>query len=166
MLKFLCDGMLGRIARWLRLLGCDTSYSSLDDDKKLIEIAKKEKRILLTKDLELYKSALKNRIQAFLVKGDSFEIMLAQIISHFNITPEIIPELSRCPECNGEMQHVSASDIKKLNFNLPETTLKVYKDFWICKVCHKTYWKGRMWNNMTKTLEKVKEKMKNNLDVS
>ena len=162
MIKFLCDGMLGRITRWLRLLGYDTSYSSSKADEELVKKAKTEGRILLTKDVELYKAALKNGVQALLVEGNNFETMLAHIIKYFNILPEINPESSRCPECNGEMRHISANEAKKLKLNIPETTLKVYKEFWVCKKCHKTYWKGRMWNNMLKTLEKVKEKIKNN----
>jgi len=161
MVKFLCDGMLGRIARWLRLLGYDTLYSRLSADEELVELAEKEERVLLTKDVELCKNALKKGIKALFVEGNNFETMLAYIIKYFNISPMINPEASRCPECNGEMQHISADEAKKLKLNVPEITLKVYKDFWVCKKCQKTYWKGRMWNNMMKTLERVQVKVEN-----
>ncbi len=160
MVKFLCDGMLGRIARWLRLLGYDTLYSSLSTDEELVRLAEEEERVLLTKDVELYRHALKSGVKTLLVEGNDFETMLAHIIKCFDILPKINPESSRCPECNGEMQHIPVDEAKKLKLDIPETTLKVYKDFWVCKNCHKIYWKGRMWSNMVKTLERVKEKVK------
>ncbi|MGC8936370.1 MAG: DUF5615 family PIN-like protein, partial [Candidatus Methanomethylicaceae archaeon] len=58
-MRFVADAMLGRLARWLRLLGYDTAYDQTLDDEKLIEIAKRENRILLTRDGKLFKRASK-----------------------------------------------------------------------------------------------------------
>lgn len=52
-MKFLADGMLGKLTRWLRMLGQDVRYSVQFDDSELLVLAKKEERVLLTKDLEL-----------------------------------------------------------------------------------------------------------------
>jgi uncharacterized protein with PIN domain len=56
--KFLADGMLGKLARWLRILGHDVIYLVEFEDSELLKLAKKEESVLLTKDLELYKRTI------------------------------------------------------------------------------------------------------------
>ena len=68
-LRFVADSMLGKLARWLRMLGQDVMYSTELNDSALIEVAKKENRVLLTKDLELYKRAIARGLDAFYVEG-------------------------------------------------------------------------------------------------
>ena len=63
-MKFLADSMLGKLARWLRMLGHDVTYNIQLNDNELLELAKKENRVLLTKDLELYKRAAAKGIDA------------------------------------------------------------------------------------------------------
>ncbi len=65
-MKFLADSMLGKMARWLRMLGHDVTYNVPFGDNELLEVAKKENRVLLTKDLELYQRAIANSVDAFL----------------------------------------------------------------------------------------------------
>ena len=65
-MKFLADGMLGKLARWLRMLGQDVIYSVQFSDNELLELAKAECRVLLTKDLELYKRAIGTGLRCFL----------------------------------------------------------------------------------------------------
>ncbi|MEJ2242600.1 MAG: DUF5615 family PIN-like protein [Candidatus Bathyarchaeota archaeon] len=67
-MKFITDGMLGKITRWLRMLGHDVNYFRSTDDKKLVELAKKEKRVLLTRDRELVKRAKGLGAEAVLVE--------------------------------------------------------------------------------------------------
>jgi len=68
-LKFLTDGMLGKLTRWLRMLGLDVEYTGSMDDKELIQEAKKENRILLTRDVELYRQAVAKGAEAFLIEN-------------------------------------------------------------------------------------------------
>lgn len=71
-MKFIADMMLGRLARWLRLYGYDTRYG-VEDDDEIISIAKKEGRIILTRDFELVKKARKLGIDAIYVESNSIE---------------------------------------------------------------------------------------------
>ena len=66
-LKFVADGMLGKVTRWLRMLGQDVEYHRNLNDDKLILIAAKENRVLLTRDLNLCSRAHKKGVNAFLV---------------------------------------------------------------------------------------------------
>ena len=68
-MKFLADGMLGKLARWLRMLGHDVIYLVEFDDSELLELAKKEERVLLTKDLDLYKRAIGRGLDSYYVEG-------------------------------------------------------------------------------------------------
>ena len=68
-MKFLADSMLGKLARWLRMLGHDVTYNVELDDNVLLEVAKKENRVLLTRDLELYQRAIDKDLDAFYVEG-------------------------------------------------------------------------------------------------
>ena len=69
-MKFVADGMLGKLARWLRMMGHDVIYSVEFNDSELLELAKKEERVLLTRDLELYKRAIGKGIDAYYVEGE------------------------------------------------------------------------------------------------
>ena len=67
--KYLLDCMLGSLARWLRICGCDATYRRNAKDEGLIREAKRKGRILLTKDKQLYRKAQKADIDALLVEG-------------------------------------------------------------------------------------------------
>ena len=70
-MKFVADGMLGKLSRWLRMLGHDVKYSTELNDAELELLAKTENRVLLTKDLELYKHAVSKNIDASYVEGST-----------------------------------------------------------------------------------------------
>ena len=71
---FFVDAMLGNIARKLRLLGYDSQYFSDIDDEKLIDSARKEKRIIISKDEELIKKAHKFGIRSvYITKKEKIE---------------------------------------------------------------------------------------------
>ncbi|MEM3522815.1 MAG: Mut7-C RNAse domain-containing protein, partial [Candidatus Bathyarchaeia archaeon] len=63
------DGMLGKLTRWLRIIGFDTKYLNNAMDNELIKIASLEDRILLTSDVRLYRVAIAKGVNAFLIKG-------------------------------------------------------------------------------------------------
>lgn len=68
-LKFVVDGMLGKLARWLRMMGHNVEYSNSMDDAQLLSLAKDEQRVLLTRDFELCQQAITKGLCAFYVEG-------------------------------------------------------------------------------------------------
>jgi len=153
-LKFIVDGMLGKLTRWLRMLGHNVKYSNRLDDAQLIGIAKREKRILLTRDLELYQQATAKGVQAFYVDGKTEAERLAQLAKKFGISLEIDMAVSRCPKCNAQVKPTSKENVKG---KVEETTFSHYNEFWQCTKCGQIYWQGAHWKRIRKTLETAKE---------
>ncbi|MBS7647133.1 MAG: Mut7-C RNAse domain-containing protein [Candidatus Bathyarchaeia archaeon] len=157
-MKFIADSMLGKLTRWLRMLGHNVKYSNKLDDAQLIGIAKKERRILLTRDLELYQQATAKGVQAFYVDGPTETENLAKIAQKFGISLDVDMSRSRCPKCNTQVKPIPK---EKVAGKVEENTYTHYNDFWECPKCGKIYWQGAHWTRIRKTLETAKELSKN-----
>ncbi len=108
-MRFLVDGMLGGLARWLRILGQDVRYDASTEDNELLRIAYEENMVLLTRDEELYQRAIARRIPSALVVGETEEKRLAQIASIFNVHLDVDMTETRCPECGSDLKVLVAS---------------------------------------------------------
>jgi len=153
-LKFITDGMLGKLTRWLRMLGHDVEYSRSDDDKKLMEKAKSEKRILLTRDFKLYQQAMTQGVDAVLVEASTGTKNLADLAKRFNFKLEIDVAVSRCPKCNKKIKPVSKDMVVD---RVPKTTSTYYNEFWECLGCGQVYWQGAHWERIEKTLKEARK---------
>jgi len=149
--------MLGKLTRWLRMLGHNVKYSSKLDDAQLIMIAKKERRILLTRDLELYQQATAKGINASYLEGITETERLAQLAKRFKIDLKINMATSRCPKCNARVKPILKE--KAVN-KVEKNTFAYYNEFWECPKCGKIYWQGAHWTKIRKTLETAKENLK------
>ena len=153
-LKFLTDGMLGKLTRWLRMLGYDVEYSKSLDDDQLIASAKEERRVLLTRDLKLYQRATSRGTDAFLVEGNTEDEKLAELARRFNLKLEINVATSYCPKCNARIKLVSKDEVAD---HVPKTTYTYYNEFWKCPRCGQIYWQGAHWKRIDATLKKARE---------
>jgi len=162
-LKFVTDGMLGKLTRWLRMLGQDVVYTGSMDDKELIQKTKKEQRILLTRDLELYQQAIGRGAEAFLVDGKTEAEKLAKIAKRFGFKLEIDVKVSRCPKCNTRIKPVSKTNVIK---KIPQTTSSYYNEFWECLGCQQVYWRGAHWKKIEKTLREARKTLESQNQVS
>ena len=143
--------MLGRLARWLRLYGYDTVYG-IKDDNRIIEIAEKEERIILTRDEELAKRA-KN---AILIKSNKFEEQIRQLMELGFTFNELFPENARCPKCNGLIKEIPKEKIKD---KVPPGVYEKYNKFYICTECGQIYWPGRQWEEMVRIDKKLRNQI-------
>lgn len=146
--------MLGKLTRWLRMLGHDVEYSRSIEDEEMIERAKAEQRILLTRDLRLYQQAVNLRLTAFLVEGSTEAEKLAELARRFNISLELDVAVSRCSKCNSIIRTVSKGEV--LN-SIPAATATYYDEFWRCPGCGQVYWQGSHWKRIEETLKDAKE---------
>jgi uncharacterized protein with PIN domain len=155
-LRFITDGMLGKLTRWLRMLGHDVTYFRSADDEKLVEMAKSEKRVLLTRDHKLSQQAATQGVEAVLVEKTDETGKLAELARRFGFKLEIDLTVSRCPKCNAELKAVTKEDVAD---QIPKATSVYYNDFWLCLGCGKVYWQGAHWKRIEKTLEEAKSKL-------
>jgi uncharacterized protein with PIN domain len=155
-LKFIADGMLGKLTRWLRILGHDVEYSNKLDDAQLIIIAKKERRTLLTRDLELYQQATAKGIDAFYLNGQTEEERLAELAKRFGIKLDVDMATSRCPKCNTRVKPIQK---EKVTHKIEKSTFQYYNEFWKCPKCGQIYWQGAHWTRIRKILENANENL-------
>ena len=156
-MKFLADGMLGKLARWLRMLGQDVKYSNKLEDDELVTVAEKERRALLTRDLELYQRATAKGINAFYVAGETEAARLSELAKRFSISLVIDLKNSRCPKCNTKLRAAAKA---KIAGKVEKNTFAHYSDFWECPSCGQVYWQGAHWERIRATLKAAEEKLK------
>lgn len=149
--------MLGKLTRWLRMLGHSVEYSNELDDSQLIAIAKKERRILLTRDLELYQQATAKGVQAFYMEEQPEAERLAKLAQKFCINLDIDMATSRCPKCNTKVKPLPKEEAAE---KVEKTTFSYYNEFWQCPKCRQIYWQGAHWTRIRRTLEAAKENLK------
>ncbi len=155
-MNFLVDGMLGKLTRWLRMMGHDAVYMNDAEDKDLVTTAAKENRILLTSDVALFRLATTRGTDAYLVKGRTEAERLAGVAGRFKFDLSVDTTQSRCPTCGSELKTASKEEVKG---KVPETTFKVFNQFWACSNpdCGKVYWQGSHWENIGALLEKARK---------
>ncbi|MEM3607245.1 MAG: Mut7-C RNAse domain-containing protein [Candidatus Bathyarchaeia archaeon] len=151
--RFLLDGMLGKLARWLRLLGEEAIYERDMADDDLVAKALKEKLILLTSDEELFRMASSRGVEACLVERRPIHEELRLLAGRYGICLELDPSLSRCPRCGAPLRGASREEVEG---SVPPGSFMRYREYWICsnKSCKKVYWRGSHWRNIHKTLRK------------
>ncbi len=157
-MKFVADGMLGKLARWLRMMGHDVEYSNIMSDSELLTTANREHRILLTRDFQLYQHAVAKKVDAFYVQGQTREEKLAELAQRYNIKLEIDMATSRCPKCNTTVNPIPQKDVAG---KVEKNTLEHYSEFWQCPNCSQVYWQGAHWAKIRETLKTAEQRLKN-----
>ncbi len=152
--KVYLDGMLGRLTRWLRILGINSVFLGDLDDRKIPEIVSGSNEVFLTRDKLLAKKLLKIGIKVILVPTGNFEDVLAYVCEHLNIVPTVDLDKTLCPICGGRLIRVEKEEVKD---RVPEEVYKQYKIFFKCSKCGHIYWLGTHIKEIEKTLEKVRD---------
>lgn len=142
-MRFLADAMLGKLVRWLRILGCDTEYHPGLQDREILNLAEAQGMTLLTRDVELYKSAIRRGIHSRYVKSLSIKGQLAELSQLL----KFVPLESRCPLCNSALSVMGIEDLVVAHQPLPQQ-----RELWLCKGCGKIYWHGRYWDTISETI--------------
>lgn len=155
-MKFIADGMLGKLARWLRVLGLDVEYQSCISDDDLLNLAIQENRIILTRDQLLFKKTKKANTgtpEIILIESESWEEQIKQVIKHFNLQKCIKP-FTRCLECNLPLHSVTRNSIRDL---VPPFVFEHNDLFLTCRKCGRVFWKGSHFTNMKNRLKFLTE---------
>lgn len=141
--------MLGRLARWLRILGYDTAYERVITDDDLILRALQENRWLLTRDGYLaQRKVLRGRHT--LIRSDDIDGQLRQLHDELSLRLDLDDERSfRCADCNVVLHPISAEEAVQL---VPFFVARQYHDFLQCTRCRRVCWPGTHWESMKNRL--------------
>ena len=151
-IKFIVDSMLGKLAKYLRFMGYDVFYPPTTmEDEDILKIAKKEGRIILTRDKEL---AI--RSGGFYIESDRYEEQLKIVIKKFDLNGDKI--LSRCSVCNEILIPIDKEKIKE---RVPDYVYEHNDEFYICPKCKRIYWYGSHTERIKKKIEKIMEEIEN-----
>ena len=157
--KFAVDGMLGKIAKKLRIFGFDTLYLADTDDDAIINICSDGKRVFLTKDRELYRRSRKANIPCFLINLENELESLTAIMKEYDIgyILHVPNENTRCTLCNGDLETVS--DSAPLADAVPQKVFESIDIFFKCTNCQKIYWSGKHVKEINCLVDEINKKL-------
>ena len=128
--------MLGRLAKWMRLLGFDVLYDRAISDNEIIRISLEQARVILTRDTGLVARPLASN--HVFINNDNVRQQLQQVLTTFHITSMPGP-LTRCSVCNTLLLPVAKQDVRDL---VPLYVYEKNNTFLRCESCRKIYWQG------------------------
>jgi uncharacterized protein len=143
--RFLADSNVGRLARWLRVLGYDTVYEPVLPDAQVVARARAEARVLLTRDVDMMKRRVivSGTVQAILLRDDTIHDQLRQVLTQLALEPG--QTLTRCIDCNAELQARAKEAVAD---RLPPYVRVTQERFYECPSCARVYWPGTHWERM------------------
>ena len=150
--KFIVDSNVGKLAKWLRMLGYDAVFFEGEDDAYMIDRALKESRVILTRDTQVMKRGVitSGRLKAILIDSDQPEPQVRQVIDTLHIDFQSRP-FTVCLECNNPLEERDQEEVKE---RVPPYVFQTQVQYVECPTCHRIYWRGTHWQAMTKKLEK------------
>ena len=150
--RFIVDVNVGRLAKWLRVMGYDALFPSDMEDNNLVRIALREDRIIVTKDTGLTERRLvtTGRLKVVLIQHDDLKSQLQQVIRSLNLNSH--REFSRCIRCNEPMENLSRESVKE---QIPPYVYETQNEFMECPLCRRIYWRGTHWANMHRELAQL-----------
>jgi len=146
--RFLADVMLGRLARWLRIVGYDTLYFRDMNDQELLRRAIQDNRTLLTRDREL---SQRGGSRALLITGEDLESQLIQVLEEMNLRPRVGNGI-RCPLCNETLKETPREDVQNA---VPPYVWDTQRKFSRCPGCGRIFWEGTHWDRIRRRLHRV-----------
>ncbi|HZD41734.1 MAG TPA: Mut7-C RNAse domain-containing protein [Terriglobales bacterium] len=146
--KFAADRMLGRLAKWLRVLGQDVIYGPHLSGYGLIRAARRENRLILTRDRKLKN---KQPPEFIFIESDHYENQLRQVAASCEIgSPDQL--FTRCLECNTRLQSTAKASIKE---KVPPYVFSTQEKFSWCPDCRRIYWPATHEARMVEELRKL-----------
>lgn len=144
--RFAVDAMLGRLARWLRVLGLDATWQADVADADLVRHALGEERWILTRDRALPEEWRVPRVH--LVRSEVPLEQLREIVDAFALH-DGARLFARCTRCNEEVEPIARERAAPL---VPPRIFALHDRFWHCPRCGRVYWEGSHVERMRRAL--------------
>ena len=153
--KFIVDNNVGKLAKWLRMMGYDTLFFNGSNDSRMIATALNEDRVILTRDTQIMKRRVvtNGRLKAILIQSDEPELQMHQVIDALHLDHQFKP-FTICLECNQPLLEKSKQQVKDL---VPPYVFQTQKQYMECPACHRIYWRGTHWQAMTERMKKFRK---------
>lgn len=147
---------MGRLGKWLRMMGYDTVLFGNGDDSQMVARALAEDRVILTRDTAITQRRLvtSGRLKAILISSPRLERQLRQVLDGLDLDYHS-RQFTICLECNQPLVTVSREQVKD---RVPPYVFKTQSQYMECPACHRVYWKGTHWQAMARKLDKLAEK--------
>ena len=147
--RFLADSMLGRLARWLRILGFDCAYESDVEDAELVRRAAREELILLSRDRSLPEDW---RIAGIhLIASEELPEQIRDVVRTFDLAGAV-RLFTRCSECNHPLRAAPKVDVSA---RVPPRILATHDAFRECPACRRVYWEGSHTERIRRVVEDI-----------
>jgi hypothetical protein len=147
--RFVADVMVGKLARWLRVLGVDVLYDPRWTDPDLIGLARRERRVLLTRDRPLARQP--GEPERVLIESDDFRAQLRQVVSRFSLDRSG-RLFTRCIECNHPLEKAPVEQVRE---RVPPYVWATQASFKRCHSCDKIFWGGTHRDQMIRVLDSI-----------
>ena len=145
--KFAADRMLGKLAKWLRIIGQDVAYGSHLAGYGLIRTARMEGRLILTRDRGI---RMKSPPAYLLIQSTHFREQLKQVVDEYGLDP-FKNAFTRCVDCNSLLQPIPKDSVKE---KVPPYVFSSQEKFSHCRHCQRVYWPA---THLQKMLEELKD---------
>ncbi len=150
--KFAVDCMLGKLAKWLKILGFDAFYDPKAGDDSLLAAARRENRILLSRDLHLLQRA--GPLPKLAIDSESWPDQVLQVLDSFSLWDETAP-YSRCLNCNERLRPLGREAAAPL---VPPFVLERTEEFALCPKCGRVFWPGTHFEAMEARLADLRRR--------
>ena len=152
-MTFVADCMLGKLAKWLKILGFDVLFFSKAADKDLVDLSRREDRVLLTRDTGLIERTAKRPNRLF-VRSDDWEDQVVQVLDDLGLWDDVRPN-TRCIECNLPLKALARERARNL---VTPFVLEHASSFAICPGCDRVFWQGTHYGDMERKIERLLER--------
>jgi uncharacterized protein with PIN domain len=151
--RFIVDANVGKLARWLRMMGYDASLFLGEDDGRMIETAQIEGRLILTRDTMVTQRRIValGQVKAILLTRDDPEEQLRQVVNDLGLEWRHAP-FSICLEDNHPLEHRTREQVE---ISVPASVFRTQTQYMQCPACGRIYWRGTHWRAMEKRLESM-----------
>jgi hypothetical protein len=146
--------MLGKLAKWLKILGFDALYFSKIEDNDLLVLAQKEGRVLLSRDNGLIGKS--RNIKTLFIESEDWNTQVEQVLNEFELWDDVSP-YSRCIECNVELKDLPKKKARNL---VTPFVFEQAESFALCPECGRVFWKGTHHRDMEFKIEEILKKKK------
>lgn len=152
-MKFIVDHNVGKLARWLRMMGYDSVFFTGEDDGLMVKQALAEDRILLTRDTGIMPRRLvvNGRVRAILLQSELPGDQMRQLMSTLDIKKDSHP-FTLCLEDNHPLIPAAPQYVQD---KVPPYVFKTQTQYMVCPECRRVYWRGTHWLAMLNRVEKL-----------